>query len=75
VITSADDIFRGVAVGGMFVIGMASLWLFSIGGFVEGVAGKFFMLAGGVGLVSAWIAGHGIIVGHAASGDGCRRQS
>jgi hypothetical protein len=48
----------------MFVIGMASLWLFSIGGLFEGeVAGKLFMLAGGVGLVSAWIAGSGIIVG------------
>jgi hypothetical protein len=66
--TSGDDVFRGVAVGAMFVIGMASLWLFSLGGLVEGVApsdatGELPMLASLAGLGSAWVAGHGIVVG------------
>jgi hypothetical protein len=63
-----DDVLRGLAVGGMLLVGVGAGWLFLVGSFFEGInpsgsAGSALMVAGAAGVATAWIVAYGVVIG------------
>jgi hypothetical protein len=65
---ATDDVFRGLALGAMLLVGIGAGWLFLVGGFIRGVnpsgsTGGVLMAAGAIGVVTALIVGQGVVRG------------
>lgn len=65
---STDDVFRGLALGGMLLVGLGAGWLFLVGGYIwdvspAGSMGGGLMAAGAMGVLATLIAAQGVVRG------------